>query len=353
MTTHLTLHVVSVLPWSNLNRDDSGLPKRLRQGGVQRGMLSSQSIKRAARTDYELKSGDLSVRSSNLAPLVAARALELAPDGDLKAFEKEAKKRIGNLTKGDKGSGADGAEAGRSTWLSSEELEIAAQSIAAGSDSEEFISEGQSGALAIAAFGRMFANQQNYNTEAALSVSPAVSTHATVIETDYFSTAEERPTQDQGAGATYLGVANYLNGVFYRTVTIDRAQLKLSWSGFGSEDAAERLKAMVTSLIYKLPRGKEHGTAPYTIPALVLAEEQSYRVAYDFETPVSAADAGGYLAATIDRLHAERQAALRFDAANFGATTAVAGSAEGLEKFGVEVTDRQGISDLVANWILQ
>lgn len=122
-----------------------------------------------------------------------------------------------------------------------------------------------------------------------------------------------------------------------------------NWSAFETDDAAERLRAMVTSLIYKLPRGKERGTGPYTVPALVLVEEQAYRVAYDFETPV---EPGGYLGATIDRLSKERESALEFDAANFGPTVAVAGTAEGLGSFDVPVTDREGIADLVTKWIL-
>lgn len=356
MNNQLTLHIVNTLPWSNLNRDDSGLPKRLRQGGVQRGLLSSQAIKRAARSDYENKSQDISVRSANLADEVAKRALAIAPDGDANFFKKEAKKRIGALTKKDnsgtaKDSTGTADESGRSAWLSSEEIDAAAQAIVSSNTEEKFIDGHRTGSLAIAAFGRMFANAPEYATESALSVSPAVSTHATVIESDYFSTVDDRPTDDQGAGATFLGVANYLNGVFYRTVTIDRAQLRRSWSAFDTEGAAERLHAFVTSVVYKLPSGKSHGTAPYTLPALVLVEEQAYRTAYDFETPVAAKDNGGYLEATIERLKDERESALRFDEANFGDLALVAGTVGNLDRFGLPVTDRQGVADAVTKWI--
>lgn len=350
MSSNLTVHIVNVIPWSNLNRDDTGLPKRTRQGGVERGLLSSQAIKRAARVDYELKSGDISVRSANLADAIVGRVQQLDSEINAAQVLKSARTLVGQLTKESTGD-TDTEESGRSAWLSAEEIEAAAHSILADA-SELPIEEGRTGALAIAAFGRMFANKANLKTEAAVSVSPAVSTHAARIETDYFSTVDDNPNEKQGAGATFLGIASYVNGVFYRTVTIDRAQLRRSWTGFTRPDAGENVEALVTSLVYKLPRGKSHGTAPYTVPALVLIEEQAYRVAYEFETPVQPAEGGGYLAPTIDRLRTEREAALRFDPDNFGPTAAIAGTATGLDEFGVEVTTRQGIAERITQWIL-
>src|SRR5665811_1187840 len=62
---YLTLHLLNALPWHNMNRDANGRPKRLKQGGVERAMLSSQSLKRAARVAYEdAVIADKSFRSS-------------------------------------------------------------------------------------------------------------------------------------------------------------------------------------------------------------------------------------------------------------------------------------------------
>ena len=354
MNTQLTIHIVNELPWSNLNRDDTGMPKRLNQGGKQRGMLSSQSIKRGARVDYENKSLDFSVRSTNLGELVSARALEINPALDEKEAQKLANKLIGTLTKNEaKSAASEGKESGRSAWLSSEEIEAAANAVAQQLDEANFVGVGSSGSLAIAGFGRMFAARPELQTEAAIAVSPAVSTHETVIETDYFSTVDDSPTKDQGKGAAYLGIANYINGVFYRSITIDKAQLRRSWTGYGQPDAREKLEQFVTSLIYGMPRGKEKSTAPYTLPALVLAETQAYRVAYDFETPVIPDREGGFLAATLRRLKEQREAALRFDPDNFGQPMAVAGTAPDLAQFGVDVVNRSEFAGLVADWILQ
>ena len=45
MSHHLTLHIIASVPYSNLNRDDTGTPKHVRRGGYLAALLSSQSIK--------------------------------------------------------------------------------------------------------------------------------------------------------------------------------------------------------------------------------------------------------------------------------------------------------------------
>jgi CRISPR system Cascade subunit CasC len=374
---NLTLHIMNTIPWSNLNRDDSGTPKRAVIGGVLRGMLSSQSIKRAARTDYETRSLDQSVRSTNLAALVAERARLINPDLDASNAIRDAKKLISGLVKsGSSDAQADGAEAGKesgiSSWLSMEEVETAAAAIAAGAVAVrkeptaaqvkkgqeglegpvEFVEPGRTGSLSIAAFGRMFASTPEANTAAGLAVSPAMSVHKAIIETDYFSTVDDNPTAAQGKGASFLGVASYTSGVFYRTVTIDREQLKANWTGLDSEKAREQLEHMIHALVYKLPSGKKNATAPYVAPLVVLAEEQSYRLAYDFETPVLPGEDGGYTAAAIQRLADQREAALDFDGGNFG-TARVAGTVDGLDVFKADQTDVDGLVAATVDWILE
>ena len=314
-------------------------------------MLSSQSIKRAIRTDYEENSLDCSVRSANLADLVATRAQEINPELDPKEALKAAKKLIGGLTKATE---STEGEAGRSAWLSAEELEIAAFNVANNSE-DNFIEPGKTGALAIASFGRMFAAKQELGTEAALSVSPAISTHQALIEMDYFSTVDDSPSEKQGKGASFLGVSAYTTAVMYQTVTIDKEQLRRSWTGLKQDDAHKMLSDLVRSIVYKLPRGKEHGTAPYTYPLAVLAEEQNYRMAYDFETPVQVdPEEGGYAALSIKKLAAQRSAAKKFDPSNFGSVAALSGTADSdlLINFELEPKPLDDFISTVVDWIL-
>ncbi|MBP3088480.1 type I-E CRISPR-associated protein Cas7/Cse4/CasC [Corynebacterium sp. sy017] len=357
MSNHLTLHIVASIPFSNLNRDDAGTPKNIRRGGVTCALLSSQSIKRGIRTKYETASSDFSVRSGGLVDEVVHRALEIAPEADKKTLKKEAKKLIGTLTKisaGDSDNDSSARESDRSIWLSQEELEVAAAQVAGTSSEENFIEDGKTGSLAVAAFGRMFAAAPQKGTEAALSVSPAVTTHGVQIATDYFSTVDDLREERKETGATYLGVAQYTNGVFYRTITIDKEQLRSSWTGFDHSGSEENLRHLIDAIIYGLPRGKQHSTAPFVQPAVILAEEQRYRCAYDFERPVQAdSNHGGYLDPTITELDSQYKAARKFDAENFGDTQYVTGTFPDLEKYFAEAQhgSKEDLIDAVIAWI--
>lgn len=361
---NLTLHIVNTIPWSNLNRDDTGTPKRAVIGGALRGMLSSQSIKRAARTDYELRSCDKSVRSANLARMIAARAEVINPAIEEKAALRDSKKLVSALVKNQGAketteSGAGEKEQGISSWLSAEEIETAAAAVANGviavsaAGTEKpvtFVQPGKSGSLSIAAFGRMFASAPEANTQAALAVSPAIAVHKTIIETDYFSTVDDDPEATH-AGASFLGLASYTSGVFYRSITIDRAELRRNWTGFDADSAREQLSLMVHSLVYCLPSGKKNATAPYVQPLLVLAEEQAHRVAYDFETPVQADDEGGYGRNAILSLIDQINSARTFDAANFGQSS-VAGISEVIDRVPMEQLNLDQLVSNTVDWIL-
>lgn len=373
---NITIHIVNSIPWSNLNRDDTGTPKHMTQGGVIRGLLSSQSIKRAVRTDFENKLlGIGSVRSSHLVDYFVKRALAMNSTLDEAATKKTAKSILKKLTENKKNSkksdkksndtqtGSDSSEKDKKDstfWLSEEEINAAINILARGVDegADEVILPHRTGSLAIASFGRMFASKPECNTDAAISVSPAVSTHAAVIETDYFSTVDDAPSEEQGAGASYLGIASYTNGVFYRTITIDKNQLHTAWTGFEGEQVRKQLEALVSSIIYKLPRGKVTNSAPFTMPLVVLAEEQNYRMAYDFEQPVSADKNGGYSKPTVEKLLSEFEVARQFDPQNFGRGM-VAGTSELVSQFSeldaakTTAGNKQQLTDFVVDWILQ
>lgn len=338
----LTIHSLTALPWHNLNRDDRGLPKQVREGGKARGRLSSQSLKRAIRVAYELESftdGTGSLRSRELHTEIVRRAAIIAAKAgtpfDEKKAGKAAAKVVKSLTANEKDTAdteASGTDAGDTiTWLSGEEIDALAGVLAAGGGpilASDIVSS-STGSLSIAAFGRMFAAQSNLQTEAAIAVGPATTTHPITVEVDYFTTVD-----DLGAGgAGHLGQAFYTSGVYYRSVTIDRKQLRDSWTGWDSPDANARLDLLVRSLVTALPTGKDNSSAPNTKPALVIAEVQAHRSAYEFHEPVMADSDGGYLNASIERLIRQAAAARDFDPDEFGDTIVsgtVAASGEGV-----------------------
>jgi CRISPR system Cascade subunit CasC len=143
--------------------------------------------------------------------------------------------------------------------------------------------------LTIAGFGRMFANTPNLQTEAAAQVAHAFTTHAAVIEIDYFSAVDDerrRYTDDTGVG--HLDLNEYTSGVFYRYFNVDRNQLRTNWSDLSEPDATVRLMEFYKALLLALPSGRTSSTAPRTIPSLVILQQSSLPLSYAdaFEAPV-------------------------------------------------------------------
>lgn len=337
MSRFITLHILNALPYSNLNRDDAGLPKSLSHGGVERGMLSSQSLKRAARIAFEenVSEQDRSFRSSRgHADVIGAKAVQIAADTggqlDLKKAVSEANRLVKSLVAKPSAKGKDTdkeTDAGKdsSVWLSADETIQLAIAVAAGCDAipESFGADRKTLSLSIAMFGRMFANAKEAQTDAAVAVSPATMTHAMQIESDYFTAADDLVEN----GASFLSTANYTTGVYYRTVTIDPRQLRRSWAGIDADGARNLVASAVRQLIVALPTGKINSTNAHTAPELVLVETQDRRQAYNYETPVAPTkDVGGFVAGSIERLSAMRDAALAFDPESFG-PAAVTGTA--------------------------
>lgn len=344
-------------------------------------MLSAQSLKRAARIDYEKSAQDVSYRSAGHAYKLVADRIAAVPANtgaaplDQEKVLKASKEAVDALVKAEKaakapkGAGTETTDApandkDTNVWLSDDEVDLLAHAVidalTHGSPPREASAvvgvDRQVASLAIAAFGRMFANAPHRQTVAAIAVSPATTVHQIVFETDYFTTVDDLnevyalATQQQGA--SYLDSAHYTTGVYYRAITIDKEQLRRSWSSFADADATARVRALVRSLVMALPSGKQSSTAPYTKPLLVLAEEQLGRTAYEFETPVQPDAEGGYKAPSVRALLDQRAEAVAFDPAGFGRATA-AGTASTSAKFADDVTvgNLETVIDHVIEWL--
>lgn len=343
--TFVTVHVLRALPMHNLNRDQNGLPKSQFDGGIQRGRLSSQSIKRPARIAFReavagMSNAPGSVRTmdSNAVKQVLALAERFASEQnkplDSAAAKKTATSIITSLAKAGKASEAspegdsskvDAAEAKKDNILlfSDAELETLAQALVDEQGNGEaasldgFIQDFRSASLDIAAFGRMFAAQASKSTQAAVAVSHAVMTHAMSLTLDYFTAVDEADDERTDSGAAHIDSAYYTSGVYYSTFTIDPAQLVRSWSGVGGDTAPAQVQALVKALVEALPSGRITNSNPYTKPFLVLVEEQKTRTVYEFETPVDAAENGGFSIPTVEKLNDQYVDARAFDPANF------------------------------------
>lgn len=363
---YLTIHSLTALPWHNLNRDDRGLPKQVREGGKTRGRLSAQSLKRAIRVAYELDSftdATKSLRSRALPEEIVRRAGVIAVTNGVEFDEKSAlkiaTKIVKSLTANDKDAAesegpAKEAASDTMTWLSADEMDALAGVLGSANGTGGTIKAAdyikrQTGSLSIAAFGRMFAAQSDLQTEAGIAVGPATTTHPIMIEVDYFTTVDDLGS----GGAGHLGQAFYTSGVYYRSVTIDKKQLRDSWTGWTSPDAADRLELLVRSIVTALPSGKDNSTAPNTRPALILAETQSHRTAYEFHEPVKADSEGGYLKGSIDRLIEQATQARAFDPSEFGESfvSGTSVSADLTIGFEYSVANLPQLTERIVEWL--
>lgn len=327
----LNVHILQTIPFGNLNRDDAGSPKSVIYGGTNRARLSSQSLKRAARSHFEAVSiADMTTRTKfagqHLANLVDKmikdKGIELS-DVMSDKVKKLCLSEIKKLTHKDKKANSQDEkdkhdakkESGEEpadtlVWLAEHEIITLATKIVndVSSDSSNVDYSGwvqsSTSSLTIASFGRMFAAAPDVQTEAAIQVAHAFTTHAAVTEVDYFTAVDDMREgflNDKGSG--HLDLAEFTSGVFYRYFNIDRTQLKENWSDIAQKDAHDRLIELFTSMALSLPSGKTNATAPHTLPNYILLEESAYPVSYAdaFESSISEQN-NGFAAASRERL---------------------------------------------------
>lgn len=327
----LNIHIIQSVPYSNMNRDDAGSPKTALIGGALRARLSSQSQRRAQRLALEAVSSADRTSRSKLNANEAARITEelLAAAGHQVSSEEradiaaKAKSEINKLVKKP---AKDGAKDKKDTlvWLAEDEIRQAAANIAAsvtGAELTPFLTTKTTNSLTIAAFGRMFAAAPQVQTEAAVQVAHALTTHEATLEVDYFTAVDDLRMSIEGdAGSGHLDLAEYTSGVFYRYCNVDRDQLVRNWTGASDTDAATRLAELFSALVLSLPSGKANTTAPHTLPLLVVVEEsrQPLSFAPAFEKPVQA-NADGFAAPSVAAFHAYAQQARKMAPHLFGA----------------------------------
>jgi CRISPR system Cascade subunit CasC len=336
----INLHVLFTMAGANPNRDDTGAPKTLFYGGVERSRISSQAMTRAKRIEYEYSpEGEKSYRSVNLAKditnkvfaLLAEKNIELNEDQQ-KKVTKDVTKKVSNLTSNKevkdsekpKKEGEEQTENDRGPkdtliWLAENEVNAAAELIADSyinniEDSKEnFITPNKTASLSIAAFGRMFANRPDLQNEAAVQRSDAFTTHRAEIELDFFTAVDDLATT-QGAG--HLGMKMETGGVYYWHANIDVKQLLETW--VRPEDPAEaqqKLTELLLALFMALPTGGQNTHAHHVLPSMVLVTSASRPISLQsaFETPVTAdRNNGGFLLGSVEKLSQEHVSAVSY-----------------------------------------
>jgi CRISPR system Cascade subunit CasC len=284
MTTFLQLHLLTVYPAANLNRDDSGRPKTVMFGGRERLRVSSQSLKRAWRTSSVFRDRvheRVGTRTQRLGEEVQ-RHLEARGYGAESAVD-VAKQVAGLFGKLEERDGRNPTYIKQLAFISPDEHQRAlglAERLAGGEslpESPDVVLQRTDTATDIAMFGRMLADDPTFNREAAVQVAHAFTTHAVAVEDDYYVAVDDlkdRGERDEDSGTSFIGVQEYGTGVFYIYICVDTALLVENLGGDRAV-AADAVAALIESAATVAPRGKQASFAARARASYILAERGS------------------------------------------------------------------------------
>lgn len=330
------IHMLQSVPPGNLNRDDTGQPKKCIFGGVTRGRISSQCLKRNIRRSSEFKEAfgdDLADRTQYLPRMVAdaLKALKIAFPADelddlMLALAKMFKK---GESGGDAGDAQDNGEesdhpeglplardvegktpqlvffpkpfAHRIAELIADLRQrnepayksLIGRKVSAKKDEKKsldaeikkFVQQASDASEALSVdiglFGRMTTSDLVVNVEAACQVAHAISTHEILIESDYFTAMDDlkatyAPTQTDRIGAAFLGSGEtetfFNSAVYYKYLNLDVDAVRKHLPSLSAEEAASVAGVLVNTAALANPTGKQNSFAAHAVPELILVE---------------------------------------------------------------------------------
>jgi CRISPR system Cascade subunit CasC len=304
MAKFAEIHVIQNLPPSSLNRDEDGRPKSTWYGGVERLRISSQAQKRAMRNFFRefslLSPEERAVRTRKVGELLEGALGGLAHEerrkvlkGLLAALNLKLKKEDGAfqteymlflsdeevqrlagvalryrgafLALGESLEGDEGKE-GRGKGKGKKEGQAKAREVLPPEARRELAEVVGTKNLELALFGRMVADQKDYDVAGALGVNHAVGTTPDPIEEDYFVAVDDlaKPGEAQVGMIESRGFAA---GTVYRYAVLDLEELE---NHVGKERALLGLRAVLHSFPLALPKGGWRAFAHQAPPEVVL-----------------------------------------------------------------------------------
>lgn len=319
MSVFVDIHVLQTLPPSNPNRDDTGAPKSATFGGVSRMRISSQAIKRAARQNFEGKiaDGNYGVRTKKIVELVARTIGEKRPDLEAQSAElaEMGLKAIGFKLTEPRGKKTDQElkESGFLVFLSAKQIEHVADAliaVAAEDDPAAAFKELKPRSLVdtdhsidIALFGRMVAEPNALNVDAACQVAHAIGVGAVEREYDYYTAVddEKKRSDEADEGAGMIGTIEFASATVYRYATINVDMLR---ENLGDGTVVDRaIELFVDSFVRSMPTGKITTFANRTLPDAILVQvrdDQPINMCGAFEDPI-VSDRNGFAEPAVER----------------------------------------------------
>jgi len=329
------IHMLQSVPPGNLNRDDTGQPKKCVFGGVTRGRISSQSLKRnirlsgqfkgefgdalADRTTYlprmvvdELKAGQHGVPDDELTEISEALAKKFKSEGRASGPADTGDEVDGEGASGDSAPTSDKVgrtpqlvffpqpfarriadllvefrkeNAGAYDRLLGRKTPRGTSNSALDAEIKHFVKNASIASneltVDIGLFGRMTTSDLIVDVEAACQVAHAISTHEILIESDYFTAMDDlragyASTQSESAGAGFIGSGENENffsaAVFYKYFNIDIDALSKHLPELSDRDVARVAAVFLNAAALVNPTGKQNSFAAHGITELILVE---------------------------------------------------------------------------------
>ena len=330
------IHMLKNYPPTNLNRDESGAPKTCVFGGTTRGRISSQCLKRSWRTSplfrAEIGEENLGVRTRKLPDMIAEKLLEM---GISQEYVDAVKPRITGFGTKEGKETKDGKTA-QIIFFAPEDVASAAEAIKpildackAVKDVEKLKAKDLQNAISdasvrpitldIALFGRMVTSDAFRDVEASMQVAHAISTNRVCLESDYFTAMDDllngADLDEKGAGM--IGDVDYNASCYYLYASLDTDALRenLRFSEDSDAIVKKALPALLRTMAFTDPSGKQNTFAGHVMPSAVMVECKEQKVPTSmvnaFVKPVSGAD---HVEESIRKLAAE----VDMTARNFG-----------------------------------
>ncbi|OQA81914.1 MAG: CRISPR system Cascade subunit CasC [Lentisphaerae bacterium ADurb.Bin242] len=318
--TRIEFHIIQSFPVSCLNRDDVGAPKSALIGGIERARVSSQCWKRAVRLAMHDLGIAIGSRTKYISQCVADHCAALGASAEqAKTCGEAAAKAFAKSVKEDGQSDtlffiSESEAGGLANFFQKTGFDPKADVKQLQKACKDAINPAHDG-LDIALFGRMVANAQEMNIEAAASFAHAISTHKAIPEVDFFTAVDDCNKNDSGAG--HMGSLEFNSATYYRYVSLDLGQLEAN--KIASADIFPAVEAFTKALFIAVPQARQAtmtAATPWDYALVTLRKGQ--RVQIPFNEAVRPQNGTGLAAASIAQLKDRFQAMEKFYGSLFG-----------------------------------
>lgn len=305
------IHMLKSFPPTNLNRDDTGAPKSCFFGGVQRGRISSQCLKRSWRRSEVFEDspiGKLGIRTQRLPLLIGE---ELKKRGLQEEYVNEVISKLSSLgLSGKEDTENENTEVVKTKerkkpkkigftnqimFYTVQEIEKIADFFEKNKhkkldkkldDELKKEIEDIGCSLDIALFGHMATTRVFDNVSASMQVAHAISTNSLTPESDYFTAVDDlvKGGESDDAGAPMIGDIEYNASCYYIYACIDVDQLRENLKNAEDADALVRaaIPAVIEAMAYSNPSGKQNTFAGHVLPEVIMIEEKQRKVPVNY-----------------------------------------------------------------------